>query len=240
MKKYLFLFVLIFALAGCTASPGSAGNGSQPRAEAGETVPVSAVEAEAAALAEAVPPPTGIVLEPEASGAREVRCDTAVVDHSHTEEGYIMVSCFAETDKRLKVLLKGPTTTYQYDLPQGEWAVLPLSDGDGCYQAAVIRLVSFDIPDWQVLHIPQQVMDMAALTSGMVPACEILKMNNAVRNMIRDNKNHQIDSVIASGSREGMISMDQAIAALCREGKISRETALHYADQPEQMKRLIQ
>lgn len=41
-------------------------------------------------------------------------------------------------------------------------------------------------------------------------------------------------------AREGMISMDQAIAALCREGKISRETALHYADQPEQMKRLIQ
>ena len=44
----------------------------------------------------------------------------------------------------------------------------------------------------------------------------------------------------ASGSREGMISMDQAIAALCRAGKISRETALHYADQPDQLKRLIQ
>ena len=78
------------------------------------------------------------------------------------------------------------------------------------------------------------------VSGGMVPACEILKMNNAVRNMIRDNKNHQIDSVIASGSREGMISMDQAIAALCRAGKISRETALHYADQAEQLKRLIQ
>ena len=142
MKKYLFLFVLIFALAGCTVSPGSAGNGNQPRAEAGETVPAPAVEAEAAALAEAVPPSTGIVLEPEAPGTREVRCDTSVVDHSHAEEGYIMASYFAETDKRLKVLLKGPTTTYQYDLPQGEWAVLPLSDGDGCYQAAVCRNVT--------------------------------------------------------------------------------------------------
>jgi len=58
--------------------------------------------------------------------------------------------------------------------------------------------------------------------------------------MIRDNRNHQIDSVIASGSREGMVSMDLAIAGLYQQGKISRETALHYADQPEQLKRLIQ
>ena len=74
---------------------------------------------------------------------------------------------------------------------------------------------------------------------GMIPACEILQINPAVRNMIRDNKNHQIDTVIASGSREGMISMDQAIAGLHQAGKISRETALLYADHPEQMKRLI-
>lgn len=74
---------------------------------------------------------------------------------------------------------------------------------------------------------------------GMIPACEILQMNNAVRSMIRDNKNHQIDNAIASGSREGMISMDQAIAKLYQEGKISQETAMHYADKPEQLKRQI-
>lgn len=34
--------------------------------------------------------------------------------------------------------------------------------------AAVIRVVSFDIPDWKTLHIPQQVMELAGLTSGMV------------------------------------------------------------------------
>jgi twitching motility protein PilT len=72
---------------------------------------------------------------------------------------------------------------------------------------------------------------------GMIPACEILQMNNAVRSMIRDNKNHQIDNAIASGSREGMISMDQSIMKLCQEGKISQETAMHYAEKPEQLKR---
>ena len=75
---------------------------------------------------------------------------------------------------------------------------------------------------------------------GMIPACEILQMTGAVRSMIRDNKNHQIDNAIASGSREGMISMDQAILQLYREGQISRETAEHYSERPELLKRQIQ
>ena len=74
---------------------------------------------------------------------------------------------------------------------------------------------------------------------GMIPACEILRMTGAIRSMIRDNRNHQIDNAIASGSREGMISMDQSIARLWQEGKISRDTALHHAEKPEQLKRLM-
>ena len=74
---------------------------------------------------------------------------------------------------------------------------------------------------------------------GMLPVCEILHLNSAVRSMIRDHKNHQIDNVIASGGKEGMCSMDQSIATLYRSGMISRETALEYADHPEQMTRQI-
>ena len=72
---------------------------------------------------------------------------------------------------------------------------------------------------------------------GMVPACEILQLNSAVKSMIRDNKNHQIDNVIASGGKEGMCSMDQAILALYRSGMITREKVLEYADHPEQLAR---
>ena len=75
---------------------------------------------------------------------------------------------------------------------------------------------------------------------GMIPACEILQITPAVRNMIRDNKNHQIDNAIASGSREGMISMDQSIGKLYQAGHISQQTAIHYADNPEQLKRQLQ
>ena len=74
---------------------------------------------------------------------------------------------------------------------------------------------------------------------GMVPACEVLHLNSAVRSMIRDNKNHQIDNVIASSGKEGMCSMDRAIAQLYRAEKITEETALEYADHPEQLKRQL-
>lgn len=77
------------------------------------------------------------------------------------------------------------------------------------------------------------------VSGGIIPACEILQVNNAVRSMIRDNKNHQIDNAIASGSRDGMISMDQAIAKLYKECRVSQEVALLYADKPEQLKRQL-
>ena len=74
---------------------------------------------------------------------------------------------------------------------------------------------------------------------GLVPAFEIMHMTPAIRSMIRDSKSHQIDNAIAAGGSEGMVSMDQSILALYQAGKISRETALDYADNPEQMRRRL-
>ena len=142
MKKYLVLAALALLLAGCASAPDS-GQATVPPTEAAmETLPVPAVEVEADALIGEVPPPTGVVLEPVAPGGREERCDEAVVDYSNAEDGYVMAFYFGETDKRLKVLLKGPDATYNYDLPRGQWVVLPLSGGDGHYQTAIYRNVS--------------------------------------------------------------------------------------------------
>ena len=74
---------------------------------------------------------------------------------------------------------------------------------------------------------------------GMVPACELMHVNAAIRSMIRDNKSHQIDNAVAAGAREGMQTMDQSILELYRAGKITRETALLHADHPEQLKRQL-
>ena len=74
---------------------------------------------------------------------------------------------------------------------------------------------------------------------GLVPAYEIMHMNAAIRSMIRDCKNHQIDNVIAAGGGEGMKAMDQSILELYQAGIITRETAMDYADHPEQMLRRL-
>ena len=74
---------------------------------------------------------------------------------------------------------------------------------------------------------------------NLVPACEILQLNAAARSMIRDNKTHQLQNVIAAGSKEGMLTMDQSLLALWKAGRITAETALHYADNPEQLQRSL-
>lgn len=72
-----------------------------------------------------------------------------------------------------------------------------------------------------------------------LPAFEIMHVNSAIRGMIRDNKNHQINNAITAGKAEGMISMDQSILALYRNGLITKETALDYADSPDQLQRQL-
>lgn len=52
----------------------------------------------------------------------------------------------------------------------------------------------------------------------MVPAFEIMSVTPAIRNMIRDNKVHQIDGLIATSAKDDMISMDMSLMNLCKQG----------------------
>ncbi|MBQ8590014.1 MAG: PilT/PilU family type 4a pilus ATPase [Firmicutes bacterium] len=88
-----------------------------------------------------------------------------------------------------------------------------------------------------VLHTVVAQQLIPDVNGNLIPAYEIMHMNSAIRTLIRDNKNHQIDNVIASSGAEGMVSMDQYILRLYREGTITEETALEYAVNEEQMKR---
>lgn len=91
----------------------------------------------------------------------------------------------------------------------------------------------------QVLHTVVSQQFLPDKDGRQTPAFEIMRMNSAIRNMIRDNKNHQIAGAMLSGVAEGMVTMDQAILSLYQEGKITKEIALEYADAPEQMKRRL-
>ncbi len=80
---------------------------------------------------------------------------------------------------------------------------------------------------------------LPGVSGNLVPAFEIMHMNNAIKSLIRDNKSHQINNAIASGANEGMLAMDQSILNLCQSGQISKETAMVYADNAEQMQRRL-
>jgi len=72
------------------------------------------------------------------------------------------------------------------------------------------------------------------------PVFEVMSVNAAVQNMIRDGKTHQIDNVIYGGCADhSMLSMDSALLRLYREGRISRENALLYAINPDVMSKRI-
>ena len=61
----------------------------------------------------------------------------------------------------------------------------------------------------------------------------------AIRNMIRDNKVHQIEGVISTSSQEQMRSMDQSLLELFRQNRITKETALKYAANADMLKRKL-
>ena len=99
------------------------------------------LEEEAVALAE-TPAALPVQVSAVASGAKVKENGNAVIDYSNVADGYVMVQYKTQTDKRLKAQVKGPTTTYTYNLTPGSWAVFPLSDGNGDYQVTVYQNVT--------------------------------------------------------------------------------------------------
>ena len=70
-----------------------------------------------------------------------------------------------------------------------------------------------------------------------IPVFEIMRLTPAIRNMIRDNKVHQIEGVISTSGQEQMRSMDQSLLELYKKGRITRDTALKYALNADMLKR---
>ena len=64
---------------------------------------------------------------------------------------------------------------------------------------------------------------------GRIAACEVMVVNAAIRNLIREGKTPQMESFITMNSREGSILMDHALTELARAGKISMQTAAAHA-----------
>lgn len=73
----------------------------------------------------------------------------------------------------------------------------------------------------------------------VIPAFEVMHVNNAIRGLIRDNKNYQIENAISTGRSEGMFTMDSSIVQLYKNGVITRDTAINYADHPDLIQKYL-
>ena len=68
---------------------------------------------------------------------------------------------------------------------------------------------------------------------GRAAAFEVMLVNNAVSNLIRESKVHQLNSVIYSAEGKGMKSMDSSIVELFKKGLITKESALLHSIDPD-------
>lgn len=78
-----------------------------------------------------------------------------------------------------------------------------------------------------------------SISGGRVPAYELLINTNAVANLIREGRIHEIDSVIETSSGEGMISLNRSLAELVRKNEITVEDAYKYSPRSQNLERML-
>ena len=67
---------------------------------------------------------------------------------------------------------------------------------------------------------------------GRVAALEIMVVNQAVGNLIRENKTVQIQSILQTGAAHGMGLLDDSLTKLVKDGTITNEEARRHCDDP--------
>lgn len=83
---------------------------------------------------------TPVCLIPEPSGMVVYSNEVAVIDASHTEDGYICVKYSGTCSKvRLQISLSGSSTVYTYVLTNGDYETFPLTSGDGIYTIGIFE-----------------------------------------------------------------------------------------------------
>lgn len=77
------------------------------------------------------------------------------------------------------------------------------------------------------------------ISGGRIPAYELMINNNAIANLIREKRTHEIDTVIETGFEQGMIDMNRSLVELVRRGEITVENAFAYSTNPKNLERLL-
>lgn len=77
------------------------------------------------------------------------------------------------------------------------------------------------------------------VSGGLIPAYELLINNNAVANLIRERRTHEINAVIETGLESGMVDMNRSLAGLVRAGEITVDDAHKYSLNPKVLEKML-
>lgn len=111
------------------------------------------------------------------------------------------------------------------------------------------RIIDSFPPEQQGQVISQLAATLVAVVSlrllprlggGRIPAAEIMIVNPAIRNLIREKKVYQTDLVVETSLQEGMISLNRSLAKLVKAKEISLETAELHSLNPSELRILLE
>lgn len=111
------------------------------------------------------------------------------------------------------------------------------------------RIIDSFAPEQQGQVVSQLAATLVAIVSerlmprtsgGRVPALEIMIVNPAIRNLIRERKVYQVDLVIETSLQEGMITLNRSLAKLVKNKEISLESAELYSLNPAELRILLE
>lgn len=77
------------------------------------------------------------------------------------------------------------------------------------------------------------------ISGGLIPAYALMINNDAIGNLIREKRTHEIDVVIETSSQLGMIDMNRSLLELVRKGEITIESAYQYSFNPKSLEQLL-
>ena len=78
------------------------------------------------------------------------------------------------------------------------------------------------------------------ISGGRIPAMEIMIVNPAIRNLIRERKTYQIDLVIETSLQEGMVTLNRSLVNLVKNKEITLENAELYSLNPAELRILLE
>jgi len=118
-----------------------------------------------------------------------------------------------------------------------------------CIQA-IDRMIDV-FPEHQQQQVRTQLADvlrvvvtqrlLARATDALrVPACEVLVVNYAISNLIRERRTHQMRTNLQTGQSQGMLSFERSLIRLLDSGLITKETALRAANDPSIIEKFLE